>query len=135
KIKTTKNDLLSALQTVERGASTRSVLPSLGGVLLETRDGALDLRCTDTAFGIANRLESVEVVRDGTALVYAQVITNIARSLPDGEVTMSLSDHGSGLDLVSNTARFTVRVLNKEAFPPEPAVEGEQTKITAAPFV
>lgn len=134
KITTTKSDLLAALQTAERATSTRSVLPALGGILIEATEDGVVFRATDTEIGISHHLSAVRVEQPGAALVGGQLATNVVRNLPDGEVVVETGADDSSLDINAGAAHFSLRVLNRTDFPPEPAIEGDPVKIAAAPF-
>ncbi len=134
KITTTKSDLFAALQIVDRATSTRSVLPALGGVLLETGDGEVVLRGTDSEIGITHHLTAVRIDEPGSVLVSGQLLTNVVRNLPDGEVSLATDEAGASAEITAGTGRFNLRVLNAADFPPSPEVDATPIAIESGPF-
>jgi DNA polymerase III subunit beta len=80
-------DVLSeALQTVQRGVSSRPGIPALTGVLLEASDdGKLTLTTTDLEVSARLAIE-VQVTEAGVALVPARLLGDTVKSLSDAPV-------------------------------------------------
>src|SRR5688500_3000132 len=86
KFRCDRDDLSEALQTVQRGVSSRPGIPALRGVLLEaTEGGALTLTTTDLE--VSARLSiGVQVQEAGTALVPARLLADTVKSLSEAPV-------------------------------------------------
>src|SRR5918995_1648 len=86
KFRCDRDDLSEALQTVQRGVSSRPGIPALTGVLLEAADdGTLTLTTTDLE--VSARLSiGVQVQEAGTALVPARLLADTVKSLSEAPV-------------------------------------------------
>lgn len=124
--------LASTLQLVSRVVSTRSTLPSLAGVLIIADEDGATLRATDMELGLSRRADAVEVEKPGTALIPGRLLADVARSLPEGNVTLEQRpDHGD-VELAAGGARFHFRTLPTDDFPRLPEFDGEGVKLPAA---
>jgi DNA polymerase-3 subunit beta len=131
KITADREPLLDALQAAARALSTRSTLPSLGGILLTAESGRTLARATDMELGISVELDA-EADGDGALLLPGRLLTDVARSLPPGQVTLSERPQERDVELTAGTARFHLRVMPIEDFPRLAELEGEVTKMPAA---
>src|ERR671929_1447387 len=86
RITVAKDELASKLTTVARGVSTRTAVLVLGGIQLRAEAGRLHLAATDMELSLRASLEAT-VEGEGTAVVPGRLLLDIARSLPDGDVT------------------------------------------------
>ena len=86
KFRCDRDDLSEALQTVQRGVSSRPGIPALTGVLLEAADdGTLMLTTTDLE--VSARLSiAVQVQEAGAALVPARLLADTVKSLSEAPV-------------------------------------------------
>src|SRR5437016_11856940 len=78
-----------ALQVVSRAISTRTTLPILNNILLETTPEGLSLTATNLEIGI-RKVVAAEVIEEGTTTVPARLLTDFVSSLPDEPLEMSL---------------------------------------------
>jgi DNA polymerase-3 subunit beta len=107
-------DVLSeALQTVQRGVSTRPGIPALTGVLLSVDDG-LTLVTTDLEVTTQVRIP-VEAQEAGTALVPARLVADMVKSLAPDAVEFE-SDQ-SQATVRCRSFEGTLRCLAAEDFP------------------
>src|SRR5436853_7876089 len=87
RISVAKDELASKLAVVARGVSTRTAVLVLGGIQLRAEAGRLNLAATDMELSLRASLEA-SVDGEGTAVVPGRLLLDIARSLPEGEVTI-----------------------------------------------
>jgi DNA polymerase-3 subunit beta len=79
---------------------------------------------------------AAEIVRDGTVVLPARLMLDVARQLPAGEVTLELRPAEQDVEVVSGPARFHLRTLRAEDFPTLPEPGGDQVvDVPAAAFV
>jgi DNA polymerase-3 subunit beta len=78
---TDKNNLLYALQLVQRAVSPKNPMPILSGIKFEVRKNRLFLSATDLNIGIQYSLP-VEELKSGTAVLPARYIIDLVRHLP-----------------------------------------------------
>jgi DNA polymerase-3 subunit beta len=118
KISVERDVLLAQLQTVSRVASTRSAIQALSGVQLSVQQSGSELRATDMDVGLRVPLEG-EVTRDGTVVLPARLMLDVIRSLPASlPVTLELRSAEQDVEVVSGNARFHIRTLRGDDFPP-----------------
>ena len=101
-----------ALQVVSRAISTRSTLPILSNILLETGDQGLTLVATNLEIGI-RKLVVTEVQDEGSTTVPARLLTDFVASLPEQELQLSLDSQSQTLSL--RCARFDTHIKCIEA--------------------
>lgn len=138
KVTTTSRELLAQLQTASRVASTRSAVQALSGVQLAAAGDAAELRATDMEVSLRVPLEAA-VEREGTVVLPARLLLDVARQLPDGTVTLELRSAEQDVEVVCGTAKFHIRTLRGEDFPPLPeraSAPGDRVvEMPAAAFV
>lgn len=127
KFRCDRDALSEALQTVQRGVSSRPGIPALTGVLIEATDeGRLILATTDLE--VSARLSiDVQVSQAGIALVPARLLGDTVKSLSDAPVEFETDQSQAHLRCAAYEG--TLRLLPAEDFPglQEPA----GTRITA----
>ncbi|HEX2371430.1 MAG TPA: DNA polymerase III subunit beta [Solirubrobacterales bacterium] len=124
KISVPQDALVSQLQVAGRAVSTRSAVPSLGGILVDVDGDGMTLRATDMEVGLVLRVDG-EVEAPGSALLPGRLLVDIARNLPGGKVSLALRPEERDVELTAGTARFHLRTLPPEDFPRLPEFEGE----------
>jgi DNA polymerase-3 subunit beta len=134
KLSTSKDKLFEALQLASRAVSSRTTLPSLSGILLTAGDGVLTVRATDMELGITLALDDVNVEQDGTVLLPGRLLVDVARSLPEGDVTLALRPEQRDVEVSAGGARFHLRTLAADDFPRLPEADGEVAKLPATPL-
>ncbi|HEX8067438.1 MAG TPA: DNA polymerase III subunit beta [Thermoleophilaceae bacterium] len=135
KLSIDKDKLLSALGVAARGASTRSAIQTLAGVMLHADGDGVELRATDMELGVRVRVESAPE-REGSVVVPARLLLDVVRSLPKDEVSLEYRSSEGDVEVVSGPARFHLRILPADEFPSLPEI-GDATvvKVPARAFV
>jgi DNA polymerase-3 subunit beta len=135
KFATSSADLLAQLSVVSRVASTRSAVQALSGVQLVAGAAGAELRATDMDVGLRVPL-AARVDREGTVVLPARLMLDVARSLPDADATLELRPAEQDVEILSGSATFHIRTLRAEDFPPLPEPGGETiVSVPAAAFV
>jgi DNA polymerase-3 subunit beta len=124
KLSTTSQQLLGQLQTVSRVASTRSAVQALSGVQLDASGTTVELRATDMELALRVPLEA-QVEREGTVVLPARLLLDVARQLPSGPVSLELRPAEQDVEIIAGPARFHLRTLRAEDFPPLPTAGGD----------
>lgn len=132
KITTTRQSLLDALLVVSRAVSARAALQALSGILISTNGGAT-LRATDMELGMEVGLEG-EIEGGGSVVLPGRLLVEVARSLPDGSVTLVLREAERDIEISAGSSRFHLRTLPADDFPRFPASEGEGVALPAPPL-
>ena len=115
KFRCDRDALSEALQTVQRGVSSRPGIPALTGVLIEaSAEGALTLTTTDLE--VSARLSiDVQVSEPGISLVPARLLADTVKSLSDAPVEFE-SDQ-SQVRIRCAAYEGSLRLLPAEDFP------------------
>lgn len=124
-LKAERDPLLDGLQTAARALSTRTTLPSLGGIMLVAEAGRAEARATDGEIAISVALEA-DVGEDGAVLLPGRLLADVAKALPQGPVSISQRPDKGDVELTAGTARFHLRLLDADDFPRLPEL-GEET--------
>jgi DNA polymerase-3 subunit beta len=115
KFRCDRDALSEALQTVQRGVSSRPGIPALTGVLLEATDeGRLTLTTTDLEMS-ARLSTEVQVQEAGVALVPARLLGDTVKSLSDAPVEFETDQSQAHLRCAAYEG--TLRLLPSEDFP------------------
>jgi DNA polymerase-3 subunit beta len=132
KFRCDRDDLSEALQTVQRGVSTRPGIPALTGVHLAAgEDGTLVLTTTDLE--VSARLSiPVTVQEPGVALVPARLLGDMVKSLPEAPVELDADQSQARIRCVSFEG--TLRLLPAEDFPSWQEPSGTRVTVDAAGF-
>ena len=125
KFRISKDDLLGAINTVSKGMSSRSTLPILSGILLETTDqGKLVLQTTDLEISIKHAT-SANIEEPGRCVIPGKILSDIVKSLPDASIEVETKDEQTHITCLD--ASFTLSSLNPADFPYFPQVDPSTT--------
>src|SRR3990172_4382734 len=118
KAKLSQQDLLKAVQIVQRSVSPRSTLPILSGILFETGDSKITLSATDLE--IAMRTEfPAKIKSQGKVVIPAKLIGDVIRNLPDKDLIIN-EVNKEEIEVVCEQAHFNLKTLNLDDFPKFP---------------
>ena len=132
KVTVTAGNLGQGLQVVSRAVSSRTTLPILNNVLLQTADSGLQLTATNLEIGIRQSIPA-EVQEEGGITVPARLLTDFVTAHPDEPLAMTLDKKTQSLGLKSKQFDATIRGIDPADFPPVPAgVDGRKVKVTHA---
>jgi DNA polymerase-3 subunit beta len=119
-----KNQLLQSLSVVSKGMSSRSTLPILSGIHLETNGGSLVFRTTDLEVSIQHTVP-VLVEEEGATVVPGKLFSDIIKSLPEAAVL--LEQDGDELTVACLDSVFHIHTLSPADFPLFPEVNAQIT--------
>jgi DNA polymerase-3 subunit beta len=122
RITVSKDGLASRLAIVARGVSTRTAVLVLGGIQLRAEAGRLHLASTDMELSLRASLDA-SVDGEGTTVVPGRLFLDIARSLPDSEVTIEHRPDEAAVIVTSGTANYRLHTYSAEDFPRLPDVD------------
>src|SRR2546430_5095735 len=132
KVTVTAGNLGQGLQVVSRAVSSRTTLPILNNVLLQTGETGLQLTATNLEIGIRQVIPA-EVQEEGGITVPARLLTDFVTAPPDEPLSMTLDRKTQSLAVKSNRFDANIRGIDPADFPPVPAgVEGRKVKVDQA---
>lgn len=127
RFKSTKNILMSAIQTVEGAVATKTTLPILSNVLIEAHKDMIIFNATDLDIGIVYKSQAV-VQEEGTITVPAKRFADIIKELPDGDVSITVRKNFNML-IDCGECSFRLIGLPKEEFPTIPKFNNKENII------
>jgi DNA polymerase III subunit beta len=117
-----RDELASRLAIVARGVSTRTTVLVLGGIQLRAEGGKLHLAATDMEVSLRASVDAA-VEGEGTVVVPGRLLLDIARSLPDGEVSIEHRPEEAVVVVTSGSANYRLHTYSSEDFPRLPDIE------------
>jgi DNA polymerase III subunit beta len=122
RITVAKDELAAKLATVARGVSTRTAVLVLGGIQLRAEAGRLHLAATDMEVSLRASADA-QVAGEGIVVVPGRLLLDIARSLPDSDVSIEHRPEEAVVVVSSGTATYRLHTYSAEDFPRLPDVE------------
>ena len=120
-----KEKLLEGVQHVQSVVSTRTTLPILSNVLLQTNGKGINMTTTDLDVGVRCVVDA-EIEEAGATTLPAKRLFTIIRELPNCEVRFE-SDTKNVACIQSGQSYFKILGLPEDEFPPLPKFEGAKT--------
>src|SRR5579884_1675002 len=122
RITVARDELAAKLSVVARGVSTRTAVLVLGGIQLRAEGGRLHLAATDMEVSLRAALDA-QVADEGTVVVPGRLLLDIARSLPDSEVTIEHRPEEAVAVVTAGSATYRLHTYAAEDFPRLPDVD------------
>src|SRR5947209_16117647 len=122
RITVSKDELSAKLAVVARGVSTRTAVLVLGGIQLRAEAGKLHLAATDMEVSLRAMVDA-QVGDEGTAIVPGRLLLDIARSLPEGEVTVEHRPEEAVVVVTCGSATYRLHTYSSEDFPRLPEID------------
>ena len=116
--------LARGLRLVGRVGKPGAMLPVLGNVLIEAKEGALWLSATNLEQGITCRV-GAKVEEDGATTLPARLLTDFVKSLPPEVVSMELDAETQTMALHCAKFDANIKGITAAEFPVVPEPEGE----------
>ncbi len=110
------------VSVVSRALSTRASVLVLGGIELRTSNGRLELAATDMELSLRASVEA-DVAGEGTVVVPGRLLLDIARALPEPDVTIEHLPEESVLVITSGGATYRIHTYAAEDFPNLPSLD------------
>ena len=125
KIVCDKDTILKAINSVVKGVASKTTMPILEGILIQTNDNEIKLTTYDLEIGIEYIMEC-EVKEQGSTVVNAIMFSEIIRKLPDTEIYISVNDKNL-LEIECEGSLYKLATMNPEEFPELPKIEVENS--------
>jgi DNA polymerase-3 subunit beta len=122
RITVAKDELASTLAVVARGVSSRTAVLVLGGIQLRAEGGRLHLAATDMEVSLRASADA-QVTGEGTVVVPGRLLLDIARSLPDSDVTIEHRPEEAVVVVAAGSANYRLHTYSSEDFPRLPEVD------------
>lgn len=119
-----KETLVQAVTNVSRAVSSKSTVPALEGILLQTTANGLYVAGYDLSMGITTEIEA-RVEESGGAVLSAKFFSDAVRRMPAEEIVITC-DEKQLTQISSGPSQFTVLAMSAADYPELPAVPDEQ---------
>ena len=124
KIEVARDELVAKLGIVTRAVSTRGSVQVLSGILLSAEGTTITLAATDMELSLRTTLEA-QVDGDGAVVIPGKPLVELARLLPESDVTIQYRPEEGTVEIVSGSYSSRLHVYNAEDFPRLPAVDAQ----------
>ena len=120
-----KDKILKAINSVVKGVASKTTMPILEGILIQTNDNEIKLTTYDLEIGIEYVMEC-DVKEQGSTVVNAIMFSEIIRKLPDTEIYLTLNDKNL-LEIECEGSLYKLATMNPEEFPELPKIDIENS--------
>ena len=127
KIECSRESLLRGITTVQNAISTRSTLPILSNILLETSKKGLTITGTDLDIGIVTNMD-VETITPGSITVPAKKFLDIIKELPESLITLQVRKNNM-VSIVCEKSQFKIMGIPKDDFPNLPEFKDKESML------
>jgi len=124
KLEVARDELVAKLGIVSRAVSTRGTVQVLSGILLSADGGTITLAATDMELSLRTTLDA-RVEGDGAVVIPGKPFAELARLLPESDVTLEYKPEEGTIQIVSGAYSSRLHVFNAEDFPRLPAVDAQ----------
>ena len=128
KIVCEKEKLLKGINSVVRAVPTRTTMPILEGILIQTNEKELKLTSYDLELGIEYTMEC-NVIQEGSTVVNSIMFSEIIRKLPDTDISIELNENNL-LVIECEGSRYKLATMNPDEFPELPKIVVENSIVT-----
>ena len=121
KVSCLQENLAKGLNIVSRAVSTRSMLPVLANVLLETDNGRLKLSATNLEIVITAWI-GAKVEEEGSVTVPARTFSDLVGALPQDRVDLNLNEQNQTIHVTCGRTEANIKGIDAQEFPlvPQP---------------
>ena len=126
-----KDKILKGINSVINGVASKTTMPVLEGILIQTNDNELKLTTYDLEIGIEYILEA-NVEEQGNTVVNAIMFSEIIRKLPNKNIKININENNL-LEIECEGSLYKLATMNPDEFPELPkinidnSIEIEQT--------
>ena len=127
KISASRDAFLQRLQIVGRGASQRSSVQILSGILIDapSAEAPISLAATDMEISVRATL-AAEVHEPGKVVVPARLLLDIVRHLPNQSIELSVDPSGGLLRLTCGSSAYSLHTYDADDYPRLPSIDHER---------
>lgn len=120
-----KDKILKALNSVTKAVASKTTMPILEGILIQTNDTEVKLTTYDLEIGIEYIIEC-DVKEQGATVVNAIMFSEIIRKLPDTEINITLNEKNL-LVIECEGSLYKLATMNPVEFPELPQINIENS--------
>ena len=125
KIVCEKEKILKAINSVTKAVASKTTMPILEGILIQTNDKEVKLTTYDLEIGIEYIIDA-DVKEQGATVVNAIMFSEIIRKLPDTDINISLNEQNL-LVIECEGSLYKLATMNPDEFPELPQITIENS--------
>lgn len=129
KIRCKKADLVKGVSIVSKAVPTKTTMPILECILIDTTTNIIKLTANDMELGIETVIEG-EIEQKGMIALDARIFSDIVRKLPDSEIVIECDDNLQTL-ITCEKAKFNISGKSGEDFSYLPYIEREEPVVVS----
>ncbi len=115
-----KEKILKGINSVINGVSSKTTMPILEGILIQTNDNEVKLTSYDLEIGIEYILDA-NILEQGNTVVNAVMFSEIIRKLPNAEIQIRINENNL-LEIECESSLYKLATMNPEEFPELPKI-------------
>jgi len=120
-----KDKILKAINSVVKAVASKTTMPILEGILIQTNENEIKLTTYDLEIGIEYIMEC-EIKEQGSTVVNATMFSEIIRKLPDTEITIYINEQNL-LVIECEGSLYKLATMNPDEFPELPKINIENS--------
>lgn len=120
-----KDLLLKGINSVVKAASSKTTMPILEGILIQTNDNEIKLTTYDLEIGI-EYVMNCNVYEQGSTVVNAIMFSEIIRKLPDTDISIFINENNL-LVIECEGSLYKLATMKAEEFPELPKIAVENS--------
>ena len=126
-----KEKILKGINSFINGVASKTTMPILEGILIQTNDNELKLTSYDLEIGIEYIVEA-KIEEHGSTVVNATMFSEIIRRLPSSDIKLNINENNL-LEIECEGSLYKLATMNPDEFPELPkinvdnSIEIEQT--------
>ena len=120
-----KEKILKGINSVINGVASKTTMPVLEGILIQTNDNELKLTSYDLEIGIEYVLEA-KIEEQGNTVVNATMFSEIIKRLPATEIKITLNENNL-LEIECEGSLYKLATMNPDEFPELPKINVENS--------
>ena len=125
KIVCEKDTILKAINSVTKAVASKTTMPILEGILIQTNDKEVKFTTYDLEIGI-EYIMNCEVLEQGATVVNAIMFSEIIRKLPDSEIHIAINENNL-LVIECEGSLYKLATMNPDEFPELPKIDIENS--------
>ena len=125
KIVCEKDKILKAINSVTKAVASKTTMPILEGILIQTNDKEVKLTTYDLEIGIEYIIDA-NIKEQGATVVNAIMFSEIIRKLPDTDINISLNEQNL-LVIECEGSLYKLATMNPDEFPELPQINVENS--------
>lgn len=120
-----KDKMLKALNSVTKAVASKTTMPILEGILIQTNDNEIKFTTYDLEIGIEYVMEA-QIEEQGSTVVNAIMFSEIIRKLPDTDINIILNENNL-LVIECEGSLYKLATMKPEEFPELPQINVENS--------